>query len=111
MMQNCSGLPRLEGTERLLVQSLENRLSGIAVACPDWRGLKVLFQSSNLVEEANCSGLPRLEGTERYFCHEGVLKCLYCSGLPRLEGTERRQVAPMVQDVLQLQWLAPIGGD
>ena len=37
---DCSGLPRMEGTERACLMELSIRCVKIAVACPEWRGLK-----------------------------------------------------------------------
>jgi hypothetical protein len=39
--RDCSGLPRMEGTERLERIQDAVLLDKIAVACPEWRGLKV----------------------------------------------------------------------
>jgi hypothetical protein len=36
----------------------------VAVACPEWRGLKVKEDSFGIVFVLGCSGLPRMEGTE-----------------------------------------------
>ena len=84
---NCSGWPRLEGTEsRTRFQSARNS-HHIAVAGPDWRGLKGFA----------C-------------CTERGVGC-YCSGWPRLEGTERQAEILGVFVFYELQWLAPIGGD
>ncbi len=37
---DCSGLPRMEGTESFFLAALRFLRVNIAVACPEWRGLK-----------------------------------------------------------------------
>ena len=58
-------LPRMEGTERLLILTSVDGRDQIAVACPEWRGLKVWYVKCCICHvSAYCSGLPRMEGTE-----------------------------------------------
>src|SRR6266581_1278621 len=60
----CSGLPRMEGTERGGVIWPQDCCDDIAVACPEWRGLKVDTLTMFIAPSSYCSGLPRMEGTE-----------------------------------------------
>src|SRR6266702_3051469 len=101
----------MEGTERLFAVMLAELDPDIAVACPEWRGLKVTF----LVSAANAAAIavacPEWRGLKDVTVVKAENMESNCSGLPRMEGTESRyqnrgrSIHPL------LQWLAPNGGD
>src|SRR6266536_2977930 len=126
----------MEGTESAYAIHITWPVEGIAVACPEWRGLKERSLAKPRKCVSHCSGLPRMEGTERIrrcfqaplHIHiavacpewrglkvEGYTKSAgsncHCSGLPRMEGTESANESDYVQFAFVLQWLAPNGGD
>ena len=133
---NCSGWPRLEGTERLddkgtILPPESIAVAGpdwrglkatpgmwmraqvkIAVAGPDWRGLKDRTARTRTIGRTDCSGWPRLEGTERPATLKtgGNTKGIAVAG-PDWRGLKVARRIFCVAHSLLLQWLAPIGGD
>jgi len=79
----------MEGTERLFAVMLAELDPDIAVACPEWRGLKVTF----LVSAANAAAIavacPEWRGLKDVTVVKAENMESNCSGLPRMEGTER----------------------
>src|SRR6266536_3053247 len=83
----------------------------IAVACPEWRGLKVFLQrrANGLINIA--VACPEWRGLKVRFGLGQEVQGRNCSGLPRMEGTESCGTPGSAGRCILLQWLAPNGGD